>query len=156
MKGRMFGLAIALSAVGALTLAPVGSGASGVTKVKCTATYTSLTPGKLKGEDVGLVSCGKPFGNGIQWVQYTETVSSTEAVTAHGPLKAWSDTGTVHGTYKLAGKLVGLTGSLAGTSKITGGTGAFKGAKGTGTQSCTTTDGGMTLNCKFTLRFTRV
>lgn len=156
MKSRIFGVVIALSAVGALTLAPAGSGASAVTKVKCTATYTSLTPGKLKGEDVGLVSCAKPFGNGIQWVQYTETVSSTEAVAAHGPFKAWSDTGTVHGTYKLAGKLVGLAGSVSGTSKITGGTGAFKGAKGTGTQSCTTTDGGATLHCKFALRFTRL
>jgi hypothetical protein len=156
MKGRLVLCTLALTAMVGLALAPAGSGAGTVTKVKCSASYTSLTPGKLTGEDVGLVSCGKPFGKGIQWVKYTETVSATGAVTAHGPFKAWSDLGTVHGTYKLAGKLMGATGSVSGTSRITGGTGAFKGAKGTGTQTCHTTDAGATLSCKFTLRFTRL
>ncbi len=157
MKGRFALLAAAGSVVGALALAPVGSGAgTAVVKVKCSAKYTSLTPGKLKGEDVGMPSCGAPYGKGIQWIVYTETLSATGTVSAHGTYKAWFDLGTVRGTYKMAGKLKGATATLKGTNTVLGGTGAYHGAKGTGTLSCTTKDAGATFSCTFALRLTRL
>jgi hypothetical protein len=158
MKGKLAMSAVALCAMGALALAPAGFGAGTktVAKVKCTAKFTNLTPHQLKGEAVGLTKCGAPFGAGIQWTQYTETLSATGAVTAKGPTKAWSDLGSVHGTYKLAGKLVGMVANLKGTSTITGGTGAYKGARGSGTLACTTKDTGVTYSCTFTLRFTKL
>lgn len=158
MQGKLAVSAAGLASVAALAIAPAvfGAGAKTVTKVKCSGTFTSLTPHQLKGEVVGMISCGAPLGKGIQWVPYTETLSSTGAATAHGPFKAWFDTGTLSGTYKLAGKLVTGTSTLSGPAKVTGGTGVYKGAHGTGTNTCTTKDAGATLNCKFTLRFTKL
>lgn len=158
MKGKLAASAVALCATGALAFAPavLGAGAKTVTKVKCAGKFTSLTPGKLKGETVGLLSCGAPFGKGIQWVTYTETVSSTGTITAAGPTKAWFDKGTIHGSYKLSGKLVPGTSTAAGPATITGGTGVYKGSRGTGKITCTTKNAGDTLNCTFTLRFTKL
>lgn len=156
MKGKLALFVAALSAIGALALAPAVFGASTVTTVKCSGKFTSLTPRKLKGADVGLVSCGKPFGKGIEWVNYSETVTANGTVSTHGTVKAWSDLGTLRGTYKLVGKLSGMSGTASGKSKITGGTGAFSGARGTGTEKCSTNDAGATLSCTFKLRLTKL
>jgi hypothetical protein len=154
---RKLGLALVpVVAVLALALSPALSGAaSAPIKVKCKGRFTSLTPGKLKGSDVGLVKCGSPLGKGIQWINYTETISKTGAVTASGFTKAWYDLGTIAGGFKTAGQLTGATATLKGTAKITGGTGVYSKAKGTATITCVTKDAGATLSCTDTVKFTK-
>ena len=140
---------------------PVGSALAKPKPIKatCSASYVNPTPTKLKGTDFGFVSCKGLFGKGVQVAKYTETVTKTGAVTASGPTKLYGDLGTMHGTYKLAGKLNLTTGAanLTGTAKITGGTGAYAGAKGAVPNlKCKTTDAGATYTCTFTVALSKI
>lgn len=141
---------------------PAGSTAASKAKpikaATCSASYVNPTPTKLKGVDFGFVSCKGYFGKGVQVVKYTEGVNAkTGAVTAHGPTTLYGDLGTMRGTYKLAGKLVGTTANLTGSGTITGGTGGYAGAKGVVSKlKCKTTNAGATYTCTYTVKLSKV
>jgi hypothetical protein len=56
------------------------------------------------------------------------------AVSVSGKFKQFFNTGTVHGTYTLAGST--QTGTLKGSATYSGGTGAYAGAAGHATIGC--------------------
>ena len=118
---------------------------------RSTATNYNPTPSNLSGIYFVVDRCPKPFGNGVESGTYTSTVNmTTGAGTIKGTFTRWFLTGTDHGRY--SGKLQ-FTSATDATSKIaitvTGGTGAFTGVKGTGPESCSTTNAFATQTCKF-------
>jgi hypothetical protein len=121
---------------------------SPVTKVACASKTsimvasgdTSVSPPVSQGSEYGPVNCGGPLGNGV--------LSDSFTVPASGDTVAkytmFLHTGTVHGTYDITpqpGSLNFLETDWTGTLKVLGGTGAYKGATGTGTMKCKTLDG---------------
>ena len=101
---------------------------------------TGVTPPAQQGDEYGTVRCGKLLGSGVQ--ADTFTVPASGDTVARYTL--YLSTGTIHGKYDLApqeGTLNFLETSYLGKLTVAGGTGAFKGAKGTGTMTCITTDG---------------
>jgi hypothetical protein len=159
MRSRFTLAFVPVLAVLALALVPAGSGAATAaktTKVKCTANLQNQQKaGTPKGYDLGFSNCGKPLGKGITAVWYNETISST--IAAKGKTQSWGDNGAITTTYSASGPL-STSGpiTITGTAKITGGTGKYKGAKGTGKISCTTPDLGQTLTCTETLTFSKL
>jgi hypothetical protein len=151
-------LLAALAGALALLVVGVGTGSALVTKpkstFKCVLKDYTQTPGKLTGFDLGFVACTGPFGAGVQSDSYKETVNGkTGKITSKGGFKDYYNTGTVHGVYKLSGKLSSATtGTFKGSVAITGGTGAFKGASGGGTLSCVTHNGGKSNTCTATIK----
>src|SRR5262249_60683071 len=100
------------------------------------------------------LKCSKPFGAGVQQGTFRESITGT-ALTVTGSFKNYYDEGSFHGTYKLTGTIGGSGPTTAtGVVKVTGGTGAFRGAKGKGKTKCTTTDAGKTYTCSVTGRTT--
>ena len=157
MKRKLTLLVTALSAIAVSILVPAGSGAATgkITKVKCSGRFTNLNPGQTAGHYVGLPSCGKPLGGGIEWVAFKATVTPGGTVTISGHTKVWWDRGTISGPYSITGKFPAPASTLTGKGTIKHSSGAYKGSQGSATIKCTTTDGGATLNCTYTLRFTR-
>lgn len=147
-----------LSVIAGPLFVPVGSDATTgkVTKVICSGRFTDLNPGALSGHYVGLPSCGKPLGSGIEWVAFKTTIAATWMVTIRGQTKVWWDRGTINGPYKISGKLAGTAATLTGKGMIKHSTGAYQGSQGRATIRCTTTDAGATLHCRYTLRFTKL
>jgi hypothetical protein len=101
----------------------------------------AVLPPAQQGGEYGTASCAKPLGVGVQKDVFTVPASGDTVA----KYTLYFDTGTLHGTYDLT-----PTGGTSqnfletdwtGTMKVTGGTGAFKGAKGTGTMVCKTMDG---------------
>lgn len=159
MRSRFTLAFVPVLAVLALALVPAGSGATTAaktTKVKCTANLQNQQPvGTAKGYDLGFSTCGKPVGKGITAVWYNQTISST--LSAKGKTESWGDNGAITTTYSASGPFMATgTITLTGTAKITGGTGKYKGAKGTGKITCTTPDLGKTVSCAETLTFTKL
>ncbi len=140
-------LAVGVPAVGAAASSAATS--SGAAKTTCTYKIYNQTPTKLSGFSFGYVSCPQPFGPGVQSATYTATVNTkTGAATNNGTFKNWFDAGTLYGTYSLRGQYTSATAAtFKGTFTITGGTGAYKGAKATGSLTCSTTNAGATSNC---------
>lgn len=159
-------LTLLAALVGVLAVFVVGTGTGSAratqsksksTKLKCVTEDFNQTPGKLKGLSFGVATCSKPWGRGLEAISYTETVSSTGAVSSKGAFKNYYNTGTTHGVYSLSGKFTSATsGTLSGPVTITGGTGAFKGAKGKGKLTCKTTNGGNTSTCTAVVNQTAV
>ena len=148
---KLIPVAIAVATISALvTGVTAGSAATKVTTVKCKATEYNPTPKDLSGVVLGFTSCSKPLGNGVVSATYSAVVNTTTgAGTAHGTFTKWLATGTVRGRYT---EKIQFTSDADATYKlattITGGTGAFKGVKGSGPESCSTTNGGATQTCK--------
>lgn len=147
----------AVMAALALALVPATSGAkSAPTKVKCTANVVNHdAPAGATGDYFGFISCGHGVGSGVEYIHANQTISST--VTAAGSTRAWFDTGTISAKFNASGPFT-TSGpiTLTGTAKVTGGTGKYKGAKGTATVNCTTPDLGKTLACAETIALTRI
>ena len=145
------GSAAGISALAALAVAAGAGHARTAThpskRVHCSLHVYSQTPTSLRGFDFGLVKCSKPFGKGVQYDTYTESVTPPKA-SARGPFEWFFDEGTVHGTFSFAGTFSSpTTATFAGTLKITGGTGAFENARARTDLTCTTTDAGKTFTC---------
>ena len=85
----------------------------------------------------------------MQSATYSGTVNAkTGAATLKGSYTNWFDAGTVYGTYSLRGQYTSATAAtFKGKFTESGGTGAYKGAKGTGTLTCSTTNAGATSTC---------
>jgi hypothetical protein len=155
-------LAGAIAIAGVLAVGvPVGGAAasttatsSGATNTSCTFKIYNQTPTQLSGFAFGYVNCSDPFGHGVQSSTYHATVNAkTGAATNKGSYKNWFDDGTVHGTFSLRGQYTSPTAAtFKGTFTITGGTGAFRGAKARGTLTCSTTNAGATSTCTSVIR----
>ena len=127
-------LMVASTAVSGALAPTLGVAAAGAkpkgTEVTCRVTLASVS----KTTELGVGRCTKPFGQGVQYVNGKGTVSGS-AITETGQFQQFFYTGTVYGTFKLAGSTTGPT--LKGSVKYTGGTGAYKRAAGSGRLSCT-------------------
>jgi hypothetical protein len=148
---RLIPLATVIAIAGALAGGVAAStAATKAKKITCNTTEYNPAPSQLSGVIVGFTSCSKPFGKGVVSATYSATVNmTTGAGTSHGTFTKWLLTGTAHGRY--SGKFQ-FTSNTDATYKnaitVSGGTGAFKGVKGKGTESCSTTNGAATLTCK--------
>jgi len=154
---KLIPVATAIAIVSALVASVTAStAATKATTIKCKSTEYNPTPKDSSGVIIGFTSCSKPLGNGVISATYSASVNTTTgAGTAHGTFTKWLATGTVHGRYT---EKIQFTSDADATYKlattITGGTGAFKGVKGSGPESCSTTNGGATQTCKSVLAVT--
>lgn len=140
-------LAVGVPVVGAAASTSTAATDSGARTITCTEKTYNQTPTQASGFTFAYVNCPRPFGPGVSSGTYTATVNAqTGTVTEEGTYKHWYDTGTVHGTYILRGPDTSAA-TLKGTFTDMGGTGAFKETKGTGTLTCSTTNGGATTTC---------
>jgi len=153
-RESLLAAAIAIAGVLAVGVPVAGAAAStaatssGATKITCTYKIYNQTPTQLSGFSFGNVRCPQPFGRGVQSATYSATVAKTGAATEKGTYKNWFDAGTLYGTYSLRGQYTSATAAtFKGTFTISGGTGAYQGAKATGLLTCRTTNAGATSTC---------
>ena len=133
--------------VAALALSPIAEGAaskgqSGACKFTLHQTAGSTL---LKGTETGTAKCAKPAGNGTATTTYKNVVKGS-ALSSTGKATLVVKAGTLKSVTKLTGT-VGKKTILTGTSKVTGGTRAYKKAHGTLKLKCVTADLGKHLNC---------
>lgn len=135
-------LAIGVPVVGAT--ASTAATSSGAT-ITCTFQNYNPTPTQSSGVTFASISCPEPFGPGVQAGTYSATVNATTgAVMEEGTYTNWYAAGTTYGTFS---QTSATATTFKGTFTDTGGTGAFKGIKGTGTLTCSTINGGATTTC---------
>ena len=154
---KLIPLATVIAIAGALTAGVVAStAATTATKITCNTTEYNPTPTQASGVVVGFTSCSKPLGEGVVSASYSSTFNSTTgAGTAEGPFTKWLLNGTVHGRYNQTFQFTSDSdATYKSTVTVLGGTGAFKGVKGKGPESCSTTNGGATLTCTEVLELT--
>lgn len=116
--------------------------------------YATRTP-VSKAEEFGTVSCASPLGTGAQHntASVTRSPDATKG-TFSGNVKLFLDTGTLRGSYKSDFAVQTGAAKYEGTMKITSGTGAYKGVKGTGTIAGSSANGiTSSLTEKLTLTF---
>jgi hypothetical protein len=100
----------------------------------------AVLPPASQGTEYGSAHCSGGLGHGVQADSFT-VPSSGDTLARY---TMYFGTGSVHGTYHLtpqSSSLNFLATNWTGTMKVTGGTGAWKGVKGTGTMKCSTADG---------------
>jgi len=154
---KLIPLATVIAIVGALAAGVAAStAATKATKIKCTATSYNPTPTNPSGVYFLISSCSKPEGNGVESGTYTATVNTTtRAGTLKGTFTHWLLTGTDHGHYSDKFQFTSATDATSEIAiTVTGGTGTFKGVKGTGTGSCSTTNAFATQTCKYVFELT--
>lgn len=115
-------------------------------RISCTATAYNVDYPKLSGLAFGQLKCTKPFGAGVQMAHNTTTIVGSK-VHVTGSFTNFFDAGTTSGKVKMSGSFSPGAVMVKGTVTITGGTGVYKGIKGTGPLSCKTTDAGKTFHC---------
>ena len=111
---------------------------------------TGVLPPVQQGTEYGTVKCGKLLGQGVQADAFTVS-PITGNTQAHYTL--FFHTGSVHGTYTLVpqeAELNFLEVDYLGKLTLGGGTGAYRGLKGTGKMTCQSLDGIHT-TCKLEL-----
>jgi hypothetical protein len=157
---------VAIIAAGATTMAlPAVAPAKSRTvtcKLKLFATIPQPAP---TAANYGSTNCGKPFGFGVQKDSSTVTRSSLTTGVFEGPWKMFFDTGTIKGTFKISfvttlgppvppSPLPSIAGVVyTGTVAVTGGTGAWRRIRGSGTVTGTSPDAKVTsLTERLTLR----
>ena len=102
----------------------------------------SVTQGAGSGTQFGTAACGKPLRRGVEQDSFT----LDDAGDLTGPYQQWFNTGSVKGKYVLtptdnqSPSATFSQASYSGTIQVTGGTGAFNKASGTGTLTCATQD----------------
>lgn len=159
------GAALSASSLAFGAVAAVAASTSPLTKVVCKTSVgivaapgqTEVTPVVQQGAEYGTAKCGKTFGSGVQ--------ADTFKVPASGDNLAqyqlYFPTGTIHGKYHLIPQQ-GTFGTsnfsetdYVGVLTVTGGTGTFQGAAGTGTMKCKSLDGIHT-SCTNKLKLTKL
>ncbi len=101
---------------------------------------SAVLPPAQQGSEYGTARCATPLGGGVQKDVFTVPASGDTVA----KYTLYFSTGTLYGTYDLTptGEPANfLETDWTGTLKVTGGTGAFRGAKGVGTMACKTMDG---------------
>jgi hypothetical protein len=154
--GAKFLLA-SIGAVGAFATV-AGAGSAKATKSKhvtCSVKLYNTAPKDPSGNAFGVANCPRPLGNGVQYQIYKQSVVPPGVVTSSGKIKDFFDRGTIHGTFSITGHFTGAgVATFSGPAKIVGGTDAYKKVKGSGTLSCSTSDGGTTSTCTLALKLT--
>jgi hypothetical protein len=170
-KGRIYIAGAIVPFAFAAGLAPAaGAAKKGNTpKLKpyaCTVFVTTQVPGNEtvvlpsagQGQQWGSIRCGKRLGSGAQKQDFTNPDTGNTS----GTFTSYLGTGTMHGTFAWTqgeGTLVTSSqfaaANYTGTFKVQGGSGAFKGAKGKGTVTCTTPDG-LHFNCTEKLKLKKL
>lgn len=110
------------------------------TSIAVAAGATQVLAPVSSGDEYGMASCGKMLGGGVQRDAFNVPVSGDTLAS----YTLYFGTGTLHGTYDLTPQTTGLnfySTTWMGTLKVMGGTGSFKGYKGTGTMACVSNDG---------------
>lgn len=101
---------------------------------------TQVLPPAQQGGEYGIVRCARMLGSGVQADTFTVPASGDTLA----KFAMYFGTGMVKGTYDLTPQSTGLNflkTDWTGTMRILGGTGAYKGVKGTGTMVCRSVDG---------------
>jgi hypothetical protein len=101
---------------------------------------TDVTPPVSAGHEYGSATCGKLLGRGIQ----SDTFSTTDSGDTAATFTIYFRNGTIRGKYDLTPQEASFnftTVDYDGAMTVTGGTGQFFGAKGTGTMTCESPDG---------------
>lgn len=140
----------AIAMTTALTaLTPPGLAAKAkVTKINCTLQLFAQGAPNPSGIHFGIPSCPRTFGTGLHHNSYTVTPTGPGQGSIAARFKNAYDLGTVRGTVAMTFAATSPTNiAYQGTIRYTGGTGAYKKVRGTGTISCTTTDGGAHKSC---------
>ncbi len=146
-----------------LTAAPLAK-TSKSKKLKCTTSLTlqpasgqtAPNPGNSSGQLFGTVSCQGPLGKGVQSQSYTRTSKTATTGSTTATYKQFFDKGTLHGTSTVDYTVTSTAVTFTGNAKITGGTGAYKGAKGTAKINCTSSDGGIHTSCTGQVTYTHL
>ena len=100
----------------------------------------NVLPPVSQGQEYGSAHCGGGLGGGVETDSFKVPLSGDTIA----KYTIYLNAGTVHGTYDLtpeSGSLNFLASTWTGTLKVLGGTGAYKGAAGTGTLACKSLDG---------------
>lgn len=150
-------IAAALAATAALTtLSATGVAAKPkMTKVNCTLELFAQGAPNPSGIHFGIPSCPGTFGTGLHHNSYTVTPTAPGQGTIAATFKNAYNLGTVRGTAAMtfAATSPGNI-AYAGTVRYTRGTGAYRKVRGTGTITCTTSDGGVHKSCTVTSKVT--
>ena len=157
-QGRIFTTMLAATAAVAVT---ASSGAAAkpvkVTKLACSLQLNAQGQPNPSGIHLGFASCSRPFGKGLHHNAYTVSPTSPGHGTVTARFKNYYDRGTTRGTAELTFAATSPTNiTYTGTVTYTGGTGAYRHVKGSGTIACTTTDGGAHKACKVNSRLTGI
>jgi hypothetical protein len=144
--------AIAIGASAGATAKPAKA-----TKLNCTLELYAQGAPNPSGIHFGVPTCPAPFGKGLHYNSYTVTLTSPGHGTIASRFRNYYADGTVRGTAAMTFVASSPTNiSYSGTVTYTGGTAAFRHAKGTGTINCTTTDGGAHKACKVSSTLTGI
>ena len=118
---------------------------------------TTLDPPVDQGSQYGSIACGRPFRMGAQ-VDHFQVADSGDTV---GPFTMYFATGSIHGTLDLTpteGPAPGVSFievDYTGTLTVTGGTGAYRKAGGSGTLTCKSPDE-VHMTCTDRLKLTKL
>jgi hypothetical protein len=144
---------LALGATSALGAKPAASAKPIKFKVTCKSNVgdvpadgdNAVVPPVDQGWQYGTVHCGKVFGGGIA----ANSFKLQDSGDLQGSWTQYFGVGTIHGKFAMTPADTGPPSapttfanvSYAGTVTVTGGTGAYKKAKGKGTMKCSSIDG---------------
>ncbi len=108
----------------------------------CTLKTFDLTPTAIRGEDFGVLKCPRSLGAGVQHNTSILTPTSATTGTFKGASTLYFSRGTVRSRFTLRYTISASRITFSGTAKVTGGTAAFKGIKGSAKLTGTSRDGG--------------
>jgi hypothetical protein len=154
---RMIGM-VALVAAGGGAVASASLPTPG-RQVNCGFVVKSHWEGNRRGHDHATLVCGKPLGRGVEHDRYTaKTTAKKATLTDHvtesfagGTLRARLD---ARRGFVSPGPPSIATWQYTGGGHITGGTGAYKHAKGIAALICFSRDQGVHMSCQITLKLT--
>ena len=144
---------VAIVAAGGTSMALPAVAPAATRKITCQLDLFATIPQPAPtAANFGRTSCGKPFGVGVQKDSSTVTRTSLTTGVFEGPFKMFFDTGTIKGTFKISfvttlappvppATLPTIAGVVyTGTVAVTGGTGAWRRIRGSGTVTGTSPD----------------
>ena len=108
----------------------------------CTLKTFDLTPTAIRGEDFGVLKCPRSLGAGVQ--HNTSILTPTSATTGRfkGSSTLYFSRGTVRSRFTLRYTISASRIAFSGTARVTGGTAAFKGIRGSAKLAGSSRDGG--------------
>lgn len=158
--GRTKYIATALAAATAIALLPGGPATAKSTKAKkfrCTLELIAQGKPNPSLTQFGFPACPAPLGKGLHHSTITVTPASPTSGNIAGRFKNYYNTGTLRGTVAMTFSATSPANvTYTGTVTYTNGTGAFSDVKGSGTITCTTTDGGAHKSCVVDSKLTGV
>lgn len=110
--------------------------------ISCRAKLYATRPPVGTALEFATLACGGPLGKGVQHNSATVGADAQRTKgTFRGKVRLFFNEGALRGTYRTAFTVADGAVSYDGTIKITSGTGDFRGVKGSGTITGTSTDG---------------